>query len=78
VGEITTGAWGLWGFDVSFCRVFGFVMVVLHVCFVSDVFNDLLVFICFWVLGFFFSVQMAGWVWLLLDEVNTSKFLFFF
>jgi hypothetical protein len=38
VGEITTGAWCLWGFDVSFCSVFGFVVVVLHVCFVSDVF----------------------------------------
>jgi hypothetical protein len=57
VGEITTGAWGLWGFDVSFCTVFGFVMVVLHVCFVSDVFNDLLVFICFWVLGFSFRAN---------------------
>jgi hypothetical protein len=45
-------------------------VVVLHMCFVSDVFDDLLVFFAFGflILGLFFLLQMAIWVCWLLDE----------
>jgi hypothetical protein len=45
-------------------------VVVLHMCFVSDVFDDLLVVFAFGflILGLFFPLQMAIWVCWLLDE----------
>ena len=81
VGVITTCAWGLWGFDVSFCSGFGFLVVVLLICFVSDVFDDLLVFFVFGFLiwGLFFLYKWRfGFLGFCMNSPSSLNIFYYF